>query len=141
MPLSFRYDSVADVMFVTASGVLTDGELREGILRVLDDKAFHSKVRIFEDFTSVDEFRVSKRTIAELCSHERVVTLRGRYAQLIFSPKGSMLLADSLVVVDSARFGRFYKRQEALDWLNQGMKEPKIISFEASLPSPSRRPS
>ena len=120
---------------MSASGTITDADLRDGILRVLDDKAFHPDVRIFEDFTQVDQFQMSRETVAELCSNDKVTSLRGRYAQLMFSPKGSMLLADSLSTPASSRFRRFHKRQAALDWLNEGVAPSKVVTLEASLPS------
>ena len=135
MPLVHKYDLSADAFLVSASGTITDTDLRDGILRVLADKAFHPDVRIFEDFTQVDQFQMSRETVAELCSNDKVTSLRGRYAQLMFSPKGSMLLADSLSTPDSSRFRRFYKRQAALDWLNEGVSPSKAITLEASLPA------
>jgi hypothetical protein len=128
MAWAYRYLPHRDLFIFHATGVLTEEVLLENISRAFADPHFRPAMRVFNDYSAVDEFKVSVETLATVAAIPAVRGIRGRHAFLMFAPIGSGSFRAYVESLGSEYLKVFRDRQEAYDWLNEGVPAEKRIS-------------
>lgn len=133
MPWKYLYDKASDVFVATAWGVISSDDLIAGLTRLRHEPEFHQNVRRFGDYANVDRFELSEKFLAEYARLEAALPANGRYAILSFSPSGSTRFQHFISEKSSGPQRIFISRQEAVDWLNEGVPPEKRLTVAATM--------
>lgn len=129
MPCEYRYQPRHDFFIFHAKGEVYDADLISGNHAVVSDPCFRPDSRAFLDFAAVEEFKLSPSWTEAINAREAVQNIRGKQAFLIFGPLGSQQFHDYLKsLCCSVYFRMFTNRNDAYDWLNEGLPPEKHIS-------------
>ncbi len=139
MPWTYAFDPLTDTVFVTASGILSDRELVPGVANLMRDPNFHPGVRVFDDYSQVEELRLARPFVSPLHEQTESKRLRSRHALVIRNLPGADQFRADLRGLKSGRLMEFEVRRTALEWLNEGVPAERIIS-EAHAGSFLQRP-
>ena len=91
MPWTYAFDPLTDTVFVTASGILSDRELVPGVANLMRDPNFHPGVRVFDDYSQVEELRLARPFVSPLHEQTESRRLRSRHALVIRNLPGADL--------------------------------------------------
>lgn len=131
MPWSYRYIAPLDTLVVSGTGVLSDADYTNGVQALRGDTRSIGAKRRFSDYTRVDRFEVTERSLEAL---RRSRPLEGRHAFLIFSPLGESEFERHVRKILAGNVRLFVNRKEAVNWLNEGVAADMLISVADTLP-------
>lgn len=130
MPMTYRIDADANMLFVVATGVTTQAERMEAMLGWINDPAFKPGLDTFCDFTTAE-------STPRLSDLRQLVTTIGHHAQLIGHQKVAILAAkpitfgvarvfESMADVEEIplQVRVFFERDRMWDWLRPGQPVP-----------------
>ena len=139
MPWTHKYNARADTFITRASGVITDEVAIVGVRNRLCDPNVHEGVRHFYDFADVDRYETTDHAVEALLPDEARQPKQGRRAYLMFNPAGAAEYERHMRRLLTENVRVFYSRQEAVDWLNEGMPADKMLTIEDTLPEEKRQ--
>ena len=131
MAWSYRHYPLLDLLVTHGSGVLSDRDYTVGVKALRQDATAIAATRRVSDYTQVDRFEITEASLKAL---QRPQPLPGRHAILIFSPSGESVFERHLRKILAGNVKLFISRQEAVDWLNEGVSPGRMISFADTLP-------
>lgn len=127
MPCSFHIDVANEVVFFTATGCITDGELVQTLMAMANDEAFDADFRGFADCTQVTEHLVSAETMQLLAGNPR----SSADSRWVFLVNEGLAAGIARFYKLSLKFGHlevFTDRATALAWINDGVPPGKFIT-------------
>ena len=127
MALTHSIDIKRQVVFVTATGVLTDDDLQFGVAAMRWDPHFDQDMRGLLDLTQVTRLSVTATTLASLTT-PRTFSAKSRRAFLIASGLAGATMEFYRMNVVTGRVEVFDDRAKALKWLNDGVPPEKILT-------------
>lgn len=120
-------DPDRNVVFTTATGVLTDDDLAVGVRTAYQDPQFHSELNGFFDYSGVTDWKVSNDFLIMLAAKRRF-SAATRTAIFVRGSLGYGMTRVYQTWVDDGQVKIFEDRAEAVKWLNEGVPPEKQIT-------------
>jgi hypothetical protein len=126
MPIRVHFDEVRDVLHTVAEGVVTDAEFLAAAQEAVADPRYHSGLRSLRDWSKVTECRVT------LPVYHRISAT----GKLHRENRRAIVAPDPIIQEKFLSFARdmqhqdfhlFRTRQDAVDWLNEGLPPEQHI--------------
>ena len=138
MAWHYRYDARTDAFISYGNGVLNDADIIAGVNKRYEDPSFHQGARHFVDYADVDKFEVTPRFV-EALQDDPPQPKPGRRAFLMFSPTGASEYERLMRKLLTENVRVFYKRADAVEWLNEGAASDKCLTLADVLPDETWR--
>lgn len=132
VPWIYHYDSPSGVFVATAWGVVRDTEILQGLLQLRADPKFTADSRRFGDYAHVDRFDLGSNFLKEYERVNQEHPAMGKYAILRYYPAGTTQFDRFLIGSSLGQRRVFIDRQEAVDWLNDGITPSQHLTLEAT---------
>ena len=124
MPVKYRIDKLAGIVYTEARGEVTDAEVLENQREMNDDPDFNPRYRELCDFSAVQLFAITPQGLRMLASS----SLWGDGARRAFVAQadlafGMLRMHQSLLAGKSEGVSVFRTQSEAWRWLEESMRE------------------
>jgi hypothetical protein len=130
MAISFKIDAERDVLFITASGHVTDGESIAAAREMASAPHYHPDIRVFHDSTNVTKNEVTSEGIIGVL---RIMKYSAKARRVMLLPKGGLHFGLARMMQAYSEIGDhnpphlFHDRKEAIEFSNQGLGFEKAI--------------
>ena len=130
MPWTSSFDAERHALFITATGVLTDEELRSGTTTTFQDPRQRSTLRVLLDYSGTTNILVTVATVQQLATNKAFLP-GSRRAFLASSDLAYGMGRMYKAYAEGGLNGEvrvFRDRGRALAWLNEDAPPDKIIT-------------
>lgn len=128
MPWTYQCDTDKDVIYITASGVVTESDLAFGAAEILADRRLGPTTRTFNDYRATTGFQLSPEFVHAMGKTVGVQVIRSRRAYLVNDDVQLKAVNAYLNAVSSEWIRVFTDRSALLAWLNDGQPPERHIA-------------
>ena len=122
MPISYRIDREQNIVWTTASGILSDEDVLSHKRALVNDRAFTVDMRELSDVRAVTELRVTAAGVRAMVSLDatQAVKLKGHKLAIVTGQEvifGMARMYQTLTEGNVSHVGVFKSHEEAATWL------------------------